>query len=82
VWSTFLGGSGWDKAYSLAVDGNGAVYVTGYTRSSDFPTTPGSYDQTYNGGDGDAFVTKLDSSGSRLVWSTFLGGSDMEEFLR
>src|SRR5262249_50593215 len=77
VWSTFLGGSGDDWAFALALDATGAVTVGGGTGSSDFPTTPGADDTTSNGG-GDAFVAKLDASGSTLVWSTFLGGSSSD----
>ena len=48
--------------------------MTGSTCSTDFPTTAGAFDTTFNGGD-DAFVTKLDASGAALVYSTYLGGS-------
>ena len=48
--------------------------MTGVTGSADFPTTPGAFDTTYNGGS-DAFVTKLNPSGAALVYSTYLGGS-------
>jgi len=82
LYSTFLGGSGWDLAYGIVVDASGAAYVTGNTRdaATEFPTTPGAYDTTYNGGD-DAFVAKLDASGSALLYSTFLGGSGYDEGL-
>lgn len=75
VYSTFLGGSLEDVGHAIAVDSNGAAYVAGFTASSEFPTTPGAFDTNYNGGLFDAFVAKLDASGSSLLYSTFLGGS-------
>jgi hypothetical protein len=74
VYSTFLGGSGYDMGYGIACDDSGKAYVTGWTASSGFPTTAGAYDQTLDG-NSDAFVTKLNQTGSTLVYSTFLGGS-------
>jgi beta-propeller repeat-containing protein len=73
VWSSFLGGNSDDFAYAVAVDAGGDAYVTGYTLSSDFPST-GGFD-TSLGGTQDAFVTKVDVGGSSLAWSSFLGGS-------
>src|SRR3989442_783710 len=78
VYSTFLGGSGYDQGYGIAVDAPGNAYVTGFTASTDFPTTTGAVDTTFNGGSGDAFVTKLNPTGSALVYSTFLGGSAVD----
>ncbi|MFZ8846266.1 MAG: SBBP repeat-containing protein [Candidatus Hydrothermia bacterium] len=75
--STYLGGSIFEAVYSLYVDGSGNVYVVGETSSSDFPTTPSAYDNTYNG-PGDAFISKFNSSLSTLAASTFLGGSGSE----
>ena len=74
VYSTYLGGNGNDWGYDIAVDGSGNAYVTGYTDSSNFPTTTGAY-QTSLGGGWDAFVTKLNASGTALVYSTYLGGN-------
>jgi hypothetical protein len=81
VYSTYLGGSIYNEGRGIAVDANGDVYVTGFTDSSDFPTTPGALQtvfatptgtafSTYNG-----FVTELNPSGSGLVYSTYLGGN-------
>jgi len=76
VYSTYLGGSGseWDGS-GIAVDAAGNAYVTGNTSSTDFPTTPGGFQPTSSGGGNKAFVTKLNPSGSGLVYSTYLGGS-------
>jgi hypothetical protein len=75
-YSTYLGGSGGDHGYGIAVDASGNAYVTGTTSSTDFPTA-GSL-QVY-GGSGDVFVTKFNPSGSALIYSTYLGGSDGDE---
>jgi hypothetical protein len=75
VYSTFLGGAtDIDDALGIAVDSAGNAYVTGETGSTDFPVTPGAFRTTRNG-DYDAYVTKLNPSGSALVYSTFIGGS-------
>ena len=57
------------------MDAAGSAYVTGGTRSTNFPTTAGAFQTTHAGGDFDAFVTKLNATGSGLVYSTYLGGS-------
>jgi hypothetical protein len=75
VYSTYVGRAESDVAFGLDVDRRGGVVITGTTGSPDFPTTDGAYRRDYAGGDSDAFVTKLDPSGSRLSFSTFLGGS-------
>jgi hypothetical protein len=74
VYSTYLGGSGGDQGSGIAVDNSGNAYVTGTTDSNDFPVTAGALQTTY-GGDGDAFLTEVKSTGSALVYSTFVGGS-------
>jgi hypothetical protein len=75
VYSTFLGGSNNDLSNGIAVDATGSAYLIGHTDSSDFPTTAGAYDTSWNGGGFDAFVTKLDATGAALAYSTFLGGA-------
>jgi hypothetical protein len=74
VYSTFLGGTNFDDGSNIAVR-EGSAYVTGQTQSADFPTTPGAYDTSFNGGFNDTFVSKLNATGSALDYSTFLGGS-------
>ncbi|MGH9433411.1 MAG: SBBP repeat-containing protein, partial [Terriglobia bacterium] len=74
VFSTYLGGNGFDKANGVAVDSSGNIYVVGYTASPNFPTTKGVF-QTKYGGNGNAFAAKLASGGSALTYSTYLGGS-------
>jgi hypothetical protein len=79
VYSTYLGGSGYDgggefdNGPSIAVDAAGNAYVTGFTLSTDFPTM--NPFQPANGGGGDAFVAKINPEGSALVYSTYLGGN-------
>jgi hypothetical protein len=73
VYAGFLGGSGDDYGYGIAVDASGNAYVTGWTGSSNFPAVVGP-DTSHNGGD-DAFVAKVNPSGTALVYSGFLGGS-------
>jgi hypothetical protein len=75
LYSTFLGGSDEDHGFDIALDGAGSAYVTGSSGSSDFPTTAGAFDTSYNG-DGDAFVVKVNAAGTGLVYATFLGGND------
>jgi hypothetical protein len=81
VYSRFLGGNADDWGYGIAVDPAGCAYVTGETSSTDFPTTAGAFDTSFNG-DWDAFVSKLNSTGSVLVYSTFVGGSSHDQGTR
>jgi beta-propeller repeat-containing protein len=74
VYSTYLGGSSYDTGTGIAVDSDGNAYITGNASSDNFPTTLGAFQPTYSG-HGDAFVTKLNPTGSMLVYSTYLGGS-------
>src|SRR5205823_2744995 len=78
IYSTFLGGSSTEDSFGIALDTAGDAYVTGTTASADFPTSGGAFDTTYNGGDVDAFVAKLNPDGSTLIYSTFLGGSSTD----
>ncbi len=77
IYSTFLGGSGNDIGKAIAVDASGSAYVAGQTFSSDFPTTAGAFKTTY-GGAGDAFVAKVSPAGTSLQYSTYLGGSGID----
>ncbi|RLB58196.1 MAG: hypothetical protein DRI90_17015, partial [Deltaproteobacteria bacterium] len=82
VWSTWIGGSEMDTVEDLELDANGDVVFTGWTRSSFFPTTPGVFQTYFAGGTnfrGDAFLSRLDATGSKLIYSTLLGGSNGEE---
>jgi RHS repeat-associated protein len=78
AYSTYLGGSGTDSGTGIAIDSSGNAYVTGATNSTNFPTTSGAV-QTTNGGGYDIFVTKLNSAGSGLSYSTYLGGSNTDQ---
>ena len=78
VYSTYLGGSDFDVARGIAIDAAGNAYVSGFTASTNFPTTLGAFQTTYGGGALDAFVAKVDPTGSVLVYSTYLGGSDID----
>ncbi|MFO7789171.1 MAG: SBBP repeat-containing protein [Bacteroidales bacterium] len=73
--STFIGGTSNDYGRNMGFDQNGKLFITGYTWSGDYPTTAGVYDQTYNGGDYDVFVSRFDSTLTTLEASTFIGGS-------
>jgi hypothetical protein len=72
VYSTYLGGAGSEESFAIAVDTSGNAYVTGWTNSTNFPTTPGAFQTT---GQYAAFVTKLNPTGSALVYSTYLGSN-------
>lgn len=90
VWSTYLGGRNDEIGSAIAVDSSGNVVVVGATQSANFPVTAGAFQTTFGGGDqpqtiseqgyvtinfGDAFVSKLNPTGTSLLASTFLGGS-------
>jgi uncharacterized repeat protein (TIGR01451 family) len=78
IYSTYIGGSGLDRADGIAVDAGGNAFVVGRvdSTSTDFPTTVGSFGTTYRGGDFDGFVCKLNAQGNGLIYSGFLGGEE------
>ncbi|CAN5358519.1 hypothetical protein BH20ACI2_BH20ACI2_28050 [soil metagenome] len=80
IYSTYLGGSSDDNGLGIAIDGAGQAYITGFTNSSDFPTAS-PFQALRNGTSYDGFLTKLNASGSGLVYSTYLGGSQNDSAL-
>jgi len=86
IYSTYLGGSREDDLDAIALDASGNLYVTGNTLSSDFPTTPGAFQTTYGGSapnidnsfSGDVALSKLNPTGTKLLYSTYLGASGDE----
>jgi hypothetical protein len=86
TYSTYLGGSGlsanpyWvDFGSSIAVDESESAYVSGFTGSRNFPTTPHAFHKACNGNCADSFTTELDPAGSTLVYSTYLGGGQLDQ---
>jgi len=77
VYSTYLGGEYRDYGFGIAIDDSCNAYVTGDTESAEFPTK-NPIKTEFGGGVGDAFVTKINADGSAFVYSTYLGGADME----
>lgn len=82
-WATYLGAFSGDTCRALGLHDSGAVTVAGLASWASFPTTPGAFDPTYNGGGGpapsDVYVSQLDANGETLLWSTFLGGAGNED---
>ena len=81
MFSTYLGGSGVDVGNAIALDASGAIYVAGYTYSTDFPVTAGAIQLT-NAGVCDAFLFKLSPMGDALLYATYVGGSGRRYRLR
>ena len=78
--ATYMGGSQWERVQSVFIDANGYIYIAGTTKSTDFPVTPGVYDTAGTGGGvSDGFVAKLAPDGTKVIWSTFLHGSDRDD---
>jgi large repetitive protein len=78
VYATSLGGAGEEDVLDLTTDRSGNAYIPGLTSSADFPVTGHAFQRTFGGGPLDGYVTKLNPSGTRAVWSTYLGGSDLD----
>ncbi|MGA2630073.1 MAG: SBBP repeat-containing protein, partial [Terriglobia bacterium] len=78
IFSTYLGGSGDDKAYGIALDSSKNIYVTGMTQSTDFVPDSTSY-HSLNNGQGDVFVCKLGPAGAGVIYSALLGGSGVDQ---
>jgi len=77
VRSTFFGGSDVDLGFTFDMDKSGNIYITGRTRSQDYPTTPGAYDTDWNG-DYDTMLTVLDYDLNQLLYSTYIGGANLD----
>lgn len=81
VYSTFIGGNGYESTTAMALDKEGNLLISNITNSTDFPTTKGAFDTSYNGGEYDVSISKLalDGTGdSDLIFSTYLGGTDAD----
>jgi len=77
--STFIGGTNNDNGLTLALDNNGKLFISGYTWSSNYPTTTGVYNESFNGGSYDVFISRFDTLLTTLEVSTFIGGDNYEE---
>ncbi len=79
VYSSYIGGNGDDEPWGVALDAGGNAYVTGWTSSTNFPTTSGAAQAGYGGGTWDAFVAKFAPNGSTLAYGTYVGGSGSDQ---
>lgn len=78
IYATYLGAFGNEQPHSIITDKQGNLYIMGTTASAGFPTTTNAYDRTYNGGAWDIFVSKLNNTGTALLGSTFIGGTNTD----
>ncbi|HJU41395.1 MAG TPA: SBBP repeat-containing protein [Vicinamibacterales bacterium] len=76
LYSTYIGGTAEDTAWGVSVDSLGHAHLTGFTRSTDFPQSANAFQPAYGGGASDAFVTKVNLTGSGLIYSSYLGGTN------
>ncbi|MCX8111722.1 MAG: SBBP repeat-containing protein [Bacteroidia bacterium] len=79
VFSTYVGGSGFDIGTGIAVNAAGEPYICGWTASPNYDITAGAFQNTFGGVDWDAFVTRLTASGNGLIYSTYLGGTALDQ---
>jgi len=80
IYSTFIGGNNYEKGHDIAVNQYNEAYVTGYTKSTNYPTSDTCYSSIYAGGDADGFITVMNWNGSDLRYSSYIGGTDTEWF--
>jgi len=80
LYSTYLGGSNFDESYDIRLDEEGNAFICGFTRSYDFHTTPGVFQESYPGYD-DGFVAKFGARGNALLFSTYTGGADNNDWI-
>ena len=78
IYSSRLGGSGFEEGFGIAIDASGAAYVTGNTGSADFPTMNAVQPELVRVGDLDAFVAKIAPEGGAMIYGTFLGGAEWD----
>lgn len=78
LFTKIIGGSGSEAISDFLLDSNGNIILVGSTNSEDFPVTEDAYDTDYNGGEEDLFVIKINSDGSNIIFSTFIGGDEYE----
>lgn len=78
-WSTYIGGSNADAGFSIKLDSNNYVFVCGGTNSTDFPTTLGSINTSFQGGKADGYIAKIDSNGSSILAATYIGTSSYDQ---
>jgi len=79
VFSSYFGGNGWDSINGVALDGAGNICLAGVSASSNLPVTPGAPQRNYGGGRSDGFVAAINAAGNTLLYTTYLGGSDVDQ---